>query len=90
MSIFKLIGGVIFDVALFGGLLFLPAGTLDWWRAWVFVGVVCFGAALPVPEREGCQREFPDGFSGRCAVVPGLLSLGPPRDLAGAFCAGGP
>jgi protein-S-isoprenylcysteine O-methyltransferase Ste14 len=48
MSIFKLIGGVIFDVALFGGLLFLPAGTLDWWRAWVFVGVVCFGAAASI------------------------------------------
>jgi len=39
MSKCKLIGGVLFNVAIFGGLLFLPAGTLDWWRAWVFVGV---------------------------------------------------
>jgi protein-S-isoprenylcysteine O-methyltransferase Ste14 len=30
-------------VAIFGGLLFLPAGTLDWWRAWVFLGVVFVG-----------------------------------------------
>jgi protein-S-isoprenylcysteine O-methyltransferase Ste14 len=44
MSSFKLIGGVVFNVAIFGGLLFLPAGTLDWWRAWVFLGVVFVGA----------------------------------------------
>ena len=25
---------------IFGLLLFLPAGTLDWWRAWVFIGVI--------------------------------------------------
>jgi uncharacterized SAM-binding protein YcdF (DUF218 family) len=44
MSIFKLIAGVILNVAIFGGLLFLPAGTLDWWCAWVFLGVVFVGA----------------------------------------------
>ena len=43
MSIFKLIAGVVFNVAIFAGLLFLPAGTLDWWRAWVFLGVVLVG-----------------------------------------------
>ena len=43
MSIGKLILGVLFNVALFGGLLFLPAGTLEWWRAWVFLGVVFVG-----------------------------------------------
>ncbi len=45
MSIIKLIFGVLLDVAIFGGLLFLPAGTLDWWRAWVFLGVVFIAAA---------------------------------------------
>jgi protein-S-isoprenylcysteine O-methyltransferase Ste14 len=44
MSLFKLIGGVVSNVAIFGGLLFLPAGTLDWWRAWVFLGVVFVGS----------------------------------------------
>jgi protein-S-isoprenylcysteine O-methyltransferase Ste14 len=44
MSPFKLICGVVFNVAIFGGLLFLPAGTLNWWRAWVFLGVVLVGA----------------------------------------------
>jgi protein-S-isoprenylcysteine O-methyltransferase Ste14 len=44
MSIFKLTLGVIVNVAIFGVCLFLPAGTLDWWRAWVFLGVVFVGA----------------------------------------------
>ena len=44
MSILKLIAGIFFNVAIFGILLFVPAGTLDWWRAWVFLGVVLVGA----------------------------------------------
>jgi protein-S-isoprenylcysteine O-methyltransferase Ste14 len=44
MSLFKLIGGIILNVAIFGGLLFGPAGTLRWWRAWVFLAVVLVGA----------------------------------------------
>ena len=43
MSIFTVIGGVLLNVAIFGGLLFVPAGTLGWWRAWVFLGVVFVG-----------------------------------------------
>jgi protein-S-isoprenylcysteine O-methyltransferase Ste14 len=38
--ILKLVGGVLYSVAFFAGPLFLVAWTLDWWRAWVFVGVV--------------------------------------------------
>lgn len=45
MSILKLISGVVISTAFFGLLLFLPAGTLDWWRAWVFVGVVFVASA---------------------------------------------
>jgi protein-S-isoprenylcysteine O-methyltransferase Ste14 len=40
MFIFKLTVGLIFNMIIFGGLLFLPAGTLAWWRAWVLLGVV--------------------------------------------------
>jgi protein-S-isoprenylcysteine O-methyltransferase Ste14 len=36
----KLFGGVIYNQVLFALLLFLPAGTLYWWRAWVFMGVL--------------------------------------------------
>src|SRR5262245_22906096 len=37
MTITKALVGVIINLAIFGVLLFLPAGTLDWWRAWVFL-----------------------------------------------------
>jgi len=40
MFIFKLIVGIIIQMAFFGGLLLLPAGTLEWWRAWLFIGVI--------------------------------------------------
>jgi len=36
---------VLSNVAIFGGLLFLPTRNLSWWRAWVFLGVVLVGAA---------------------------------------------
>jgi len=48
MSVFKLIAGVIWDVVIFGASLFLPAGTLEWPRAWVFLGVVFIGAAASI------------------------------------------
>ncbi|HLJ61400.1 MAG TPA: isoprenylcysteine carboxylmethyltransferase family protein [bacterium] len=41
MVLLKLIMSGALTIAIFGGLLFLPAGTLHWWRAWVFLGVVC-------------------------------------------------
>ncbi|HEV8711836.1 MAG TPA: isoprenylcysteine carboxylmethyltransferase family protein [Candidatus Binatia bacterium] len=40
MLIGKLIVGIILNVAVFAALLFLPAGTWAWWRAWVFLGVI--------------------------------------------------
>jgi len=40
MFVRKLIAGIIMELAIFSGFLFVPALTLHWWRAWVFVGVV--------------------------------------------------
>jgi hypothetical protein len=58
---FKLIISVIYNAVIFGGLLFLPAGTLDWWRAWVFIGVVLNGTvatmAIVFPGREDLLYE---------------------------------
>jgi protein-S-isoprenylcysteine O-methyltransferase Ste14 len=39
MSVPRVIAGVVFNVALYALLLFVPAGTLHWWRAWVFLAV---------------------------------------------------
>lgn len=42
---FKIIGGIFLTPAIFGLLLFLPAWTLAWPRAWAFLGVVLAGSA---------------------------------------------
>jgi len=45
VSTSKLISGVIIAVLCFALPLFLPAGTLDWPRAWIFVAVVLVACA---------------------------------------------
>jgi protein-S-isoprenylcysteine O-methyltransferase Ste14 len=40
MFIFKVVISLLYILVIYGGLLFLPAGTLDWWRAWVFLGII--------------------------------------------------
>lgn len=37
--VLKLIRGSVLAVVVFGSLLFLPAGTVRWWRAWVLIGL---------------------------------------------------
>ncbi|HEY9825133.1 MAG TPA: isoprenylcysteine carboxylmethyltransferase family protein [Stenomitos sp.] len=46
--VFKAFLALATNFIIFGGLLFLPAGTLDWWRAWVFVGVIVISAIATV------------------------------------------
>jgi hypothetical protein len=48
VSIPKVIAGVVFNVAFYALLLFVPAGTLHWWRAWVFLAVTVVVMALAV------------------------------------------
>jgi protein-S-isoprenylcysteine O-methyltransferase Ste14 len=48
MFIVKLIAGIVMNLTISGGLLFLPAGTLRWWRAWVFMGVIAVGMAAVI------------------------------------------
>jgi protein-S-isoprenylcysteine O-methyltransferase Ste14 len=40
MSKFRAVAGAFGHVALYAFFLFMPAGTLNWWRAWVFLGVL--------------------------------------------------
>jgi protein-S-isoprenylcysteine O-methyltransferase Ste14 len=44
-GILILIYSVAMQVAIFGSLLFVPAGTLGWPRAWVFIGSTVLGTA---------------------------------------------
>ncbi len=43
MLIFRLAASIILQMIILGGLLFLPAGTLGWWRAWVLIDIIFFG-----------------------------------------------
>ncbi len=61
MSAPKVIAGVVFNVAFYAVLLFVPAGTLHWWHAWVFLAVT--GAVIAVaifsilPDNSGLFSE---------------------------------
>lgn len=48
MSIPKLIAGIVFNVVFYALLLFAPAGTLHWWRAWVFLAVTVVVMAVAI------------------------------------------
>jgi protein-S-isoprenylcysteine O-methyltransferase Ste14 len=37
----------VIALVLFGALLFAPAGTFDYWQAWLFIGVFVVASALP-------------------------------------------
>lgn len=58
MYVLKLIASSVFEVVIFGALLFLPAGTVEWWRAWVFLGVVFIAAAATMFGVFGANEEF--------------------------------
>jgi protein-S-isoprenylcysteine O-methyltransferase Ste14 len=61
VSIPKVIAGVVFNVAFYALLLFAPAGTLHWWRAWVFLAVTVSVIALAIfsilPDNSGLFSE---------------------------------
>jgi protein-S-isoprenylcysteine O-methyltransferase Ste14 len=83
----RLITAIVWNGAFFGGLLFLCAGTLHWWRAWVFVGVVVVATAATMigvlREREDLLRERFKGIiqkgqplADRLVVLPFVFSYG--------------
>ncbi len=61
MLIFKLIVSIVIQMAILGGLLFLPAGTLVWWRAWLLIGIIFAGSVASTawlfPSRKDLLRE---------------------------------
>jgi protein-S-isoprenylcysteine O-methyltransferase Ste14 len=61
MFILKMIASVLVQLAIFGGLLFLPAGTWHWPRAWIFLGVMLLSSVITMvtvfPGREDLLNE---------------------------------
>lgn len=43
----QLVGSTVFSILFFGVLLFWPAGTFDYWQAWVFIAVFVLSTAVP-------------------------------------------
>jgi protein-S-isoprenylcysteine O-methyltransferase Ste14 len=43
---FKQIAGVVFNTLFFAVMLFVPAGTIRWPRAWIFLGAIFVGTAV--------------------------------------------
>jgi len=48
MLLRRIITGSILQIVVLALLLFVPAGTLDWWRAWVLLGVFALGTVASV------------------------------------------
>ena len=65
MLTLKLAGGVILNLVIFGVLLFVPAGTLDWWRAWVLMGVVLIATTATMIGVFGMTRDCSMSGTGR-------------------------
>ena len=72
MSIPKVVAGVVFNVAFYALLLFAPAGTLHWWRAWVFLAVT---VAVMVVAIFSILPDNADLFSQR---AKGIIQKGQP------------
>jgi hypothetical protein len=65
----KLAAGIAFNVAFYALLLFIPAGTLHWLRAWVFLAVTLAVMAVAIfsilPDSAGLFSQRAKGSSRR-------------------------
>jgi protein-S-isoprenylcysteine O-methyltransferase Ste14 len=71
------IGGILF----MGVLLFLPAGTFDYWQAWVFIAVFIVGTMLPtvylaVKLPDALQRRMKSGPWSETRLAQRLIMIG--------------
>jgi protein-S-isoprenylcysteine O-methyltransferase Ste14 len=57
----------IFSIVFFGVLLFWPAGTFDYWQAWVFIAVFEVGTMIPTIY---LAVKYPDAFRRRTRTGP--------------------
>ena len=57
----------VFSIVFFGMLLFWPAGTFDYWQAWVFIAVFVVGTMIPTIY---LAVAYPDAFRRRTRSGP--------------------
>ena len=63
----QLVGSTAFSILFFGVLLFWPAGTFDYWQAWVFIAVFTVAAMVPTVY---LALAYPDAFQRRLKSGP--------------------
>ena len=60
----QLLASAVFGIVFLGVLLFWPAGTFDYWQAWVFIAVFIVGTMVPTiylaREVPGCASATHD------------------------------
>lgn len=71
------IGGILF----MGVLLFVPAGTFDYWQAWVFIAVFIVGTMVPtlylaVKYPDALQRRMTSGPWAETRLAQRLITVG--------------
>ena len=57
----------VFSIVFFGVMLFWPAGTFDYWQAWVFIAVFVVGTMIPTIY---LAVKYPDAFRRRTRSGP--------------------
>jgi protein-S-isoprenylcysteine O-methyltransferase Ste14 len=65
--------GIFWNLMVYGAALFFPAGTLDWWRAWVLLGLLAAGTVATMLL---VFRTRPDLLRER---MRGMVQKGQPR-----------
>jgi protein-S-isoprenylcysteine O-methyltransferase Ste14 len=75
----QLAGGSLIGLAIFGLLLFLPAGTVDYWQAWVFIAVFTIFTIAPsiyllVTDPAALQRRMQAGPAAETRTIQKIIS----------------
>lgn len=63
----QMVAYTVFSILFFGVMLFWPAGTFDYWQAWVFIAVFVVGTMIPTIY---LAVKYPDAFRRRTRSGP--------------------
>jgi protein-S-isoprenylcysteine O-methyltransferase Ste14 len=77
----QLLASAVFGVLFMGVVLFWPAGTFDYWQAWVFIAVFIVGTMVPsmylaVKYPDALRRRMTSGPFAETRLVQKLVTVG--------------
>jgi protein-S-isoprenylcysteine O-methyltransferase Ste14 len=78
---FQMLAYTVFSILFFGLMLFWPAGTFDYWQAWVFIAVFVVATMVPtiylaVKYPDALRRRTRSGPFAETRVVQKLINIG--------------